>query len=166
MSSVAVAWGAHSTTFNFSKAAVVMVDANGLCLEVTTGILTGFGFRRFHRCLALAEATEVVKSYPADLLLLDPAPYGESAFEFVRWLRSERLGPNSTVPIVMMSSSTHMRLISAARNCGADYVVAKPFSTSALLERILWVAENEGRRGTLIHAPNLVSNEGSGVEVW
>jgi DNA-binding response OmpR family regulator len=156
----------HSPTFNFSKASVVMVDSNALCLEVTTGILTGFGFRRFYKCLDLKAATDVVKSYSADLLLLDPTPYGEAAYEFVRWLRSERLGPNSAVPVIMMTSFTHMRLISAARNCGADYVVAKPFSTAALLSRILWVAENEGRRGSLMFSPNLVSNEGSGVEVW
>lgn len=60
-----------------------------------------------------------------------------------------------------------MRLITNTRRCGADYVVAKPFSTSGLLARLLWVANTEGRRGGELTAPaEIVNTSGSGVDMW
>ena len=75
-------------------------------------------------------------------------------------------GPNAAAPGIMLTAYTYVRLITTARQCGADYVIAKPFSTQGLLERILYVAESEGRRGELIAPAGLVSATGSGVEMF
>lgn len=155
-----------ASSFNFSRAAVVMVDANQLCIEVMTGILSGFGFRRMFRCNDLQAATDAVKMNAVDLILIDPLPFGDLGYDYVRWVRSEKIGGNATVPVIIVTSSTSVRTITAARRCGADYVIAKPFSTGGLLERIMWVAEAEGRRGELVAPPELVSTQGSGMELW
>lgn len=153
-------------TFNFSNAAVVMIDASPIFIEVLTGILSGCGFRRMFRCGTLAAGTDVVKTHSVDLILIDPYAFGESAYNFVQWLRSERRGPNASAPVIILTAYTYVRLITAARQCGADYVISKPFSTQGLLERILYVAESEGRRGELIAPPEVVSSTGSGMELW
>lgn len=153
-------------TFNFAKASVAMIDPSPLCLEVMTGILAGYGFRKLHRCADLPAGTDLVKVRPIDLILIDPYPFGEVAYDFVRWLRSDQRNGNSASPIVIVTAQTCVRLITAARQCGADYVIVKPFSTAGLLERILWVAESDGRRGELIAPTDLVSTAGSGVELW
>lgn len=153
-------------SFNFANASVVMIDASPISLEVLTGILSGCGFRKMYRCADMASGTDTVKTHSVDLILIDPYAFKEAAYDFVRWLRSERRGPNAAVPVVILTAYTYVRLITAARQCGADYVIAKPFSTQGLLERILWVAESEGRRGELTAPPELVSQTGSGVEMW
>jgi CheY-like chemotaxis protein len=153
-------------TFNFANATVLMIDASAISVEVMTGMLAGCGFRRMHKCADLASASDVIKMHSVDLILLDPYSYGEPAYNFVRWIRSERAGPNASAPIMIVTAYTYVREITAARQCGADYVVAKPFSTAGLLQRILWVAESEGRRGELMAPPSLVSSTGSGVEMW
>jgi DNA-binding response OmpR family regulator len=153
-------------TFNFKNAAVVMIDASPLALEVVTGILSGCGFRRMFRCADLRSGTDIVKTHSVDLVLIDPYAFGENAYNLISWMRSERRGPNAAVPVIIMTAYTYVRLITVARQCGADYVIAKPFSTQGLLERILYVAETEGRRGELIAPPELVSSTGSGVEMF
>lgn len=153
-------------SFNFANASVVIIDGSPICIEVLTGILAGCGFRKLFRCTDLASGTDAVKMHRVDLVLLDPYAFGDAAFKFVAWLRSERRGPNATAPVIMLTAYTYVRLITSARQCGADYVIAKPFSTQGLLDRILWVAESEGRRGELIAPPEVVSSTGSGVEMW
>ena len=153
-------------SFNFSNASVAMIDPSAICLEVMTNILAGYGFRKMHRCSDLASGTETIKAHGVDLLLVDPVAFGDEAYNLIRWLRAERFGPNSAVPIIIVTAHTRMRLITATRQCGADYIVAKPFSTAGLLERILWVATSEGRRGELIAPAELVNTAGSGVDMW
>lgn len=152
--------------FNFANAAVVMIDGSPIFIEVLTGILSGCGFRKMFRCTDLRTGTDIVKMHSVDLVLIDPYAFGDSAYNFVSWLRSERRGPNSAAPVIMLTAYTYVRLITTARQCGADYVIAKPFSTQGLLERILYVAESEGRRGELIAPPEVVSSTGSGVEMF
>lgn len=153
-------------SFNFSNASVVMIDSSTICLEVLTGILSGCGFRKMYRCADLRAGGDIIKTHSLDLILLDPYAYGEEGYDLVRWLRSEKRTPNSAASIVFVTGYTRVRLISAARQCGADYVIAKPFSTSGLIERILYVAGSEGRRGELLAPAELVSSSGSGVEMW
>ena len=153
-------------SFNFANASVVMIDSSPLSIEVLTGILSGSGFRRMFRCQDMASGTNAVKTHSVDLILIDPYTFGEAAYNFIQWLRSERRGPNAAVPVIILTAYTYVRMITAARQCGADYVVAKPFSTQGLLERIVYVAESEGRRGELIAPPEVVSSTGSGMEIW
>lgn len=153
-------------SFNFANASVVMIDASPIFIEVLTGILSGCGFRKMYRCTDLRAGTDIVKTHSVDLVLIDPYAFGEAAYNFVSWLRSERRGQNSAAPVIMLTAYTYVRLITTARQCGADYVIAKPFSSQGLLERILYVAESEGRRGELIAPPEVVSSTGSGVEMF
>jgi DNA-binding response OmpR family regulator len=140
-------------TFNFANAKVVMIDASPIFIEVLTGILSGCGFRKMFRCTDLRSGADVVKTNSIDLVLIDPYAFGEPAYNFVSWMRSELRGPNAAVPVIILTAYTYVRLITSARRCGADYVIAKPFSTQGLLERILYVAESEGRRGEFTPTP-------------
>jgi DNA-binding response OmpR family regulator len=148
-------------TFNFGNASVVMIDASPIFTEVLTGILSGCGFRKLHRCSDLASATETLRAHVVDLVLIDPYAFGEAAYDFIQSLRLERRGPNASVPIIIVTAYTYVRLINAARRCGADYVISKPFSTRGLLERIVWVAESESRRSQQGAPLELVSDTGA-----
>lgn len=153
-------------TFNFTNASVAIVDASPLSVEVVTSILSGCGFRRMFRCNDLRHGGDIIKQHSLDLILLDPYAFGEDAYNFVKWLRSDKRAVNAAAPIIIITAYTRVSLISSSRQCGADYVVAKPFSSGGLIERILFVAGSEGRRGELLAPAELVSSAGSGMELW
>lgn len=157
---------APECTFNFSNASVVMIDASPLSLEVTANILCGYGFRKLSRFNDLAAGTEFIKTHAIDLLLIDPTAFGEDGYDLIKWIRADRGGLNACVPVIIVTAHTPMRLITSTRRCGADYVVAKPYSTTGLLARIIWVATTEGRRGELTAPPEIVNTSGSGVDMW
>lgn len=153
-------------TFNFAGAAVIMIDASAMSMEVMTSILSGYGFKRMFRCSTLSAGLDVLKSHRVDLVLIDPECFGEEGYSAIRWLRSETNNPNCETSVLITTVLPHVRAVTASRQCGADYVVAKPFSTTTLLERILWVATGDGRRGDLSAPPTLVNQAGSGVDLW
>lgn len=44
-------------TFNFTEASVLIVDENAGFMDLTALMLSGFGFRKLHRCQSLGKAT-------------------------------------------------------------------------------------------------------------
>jgi DNA-binding response OmpR family regulator len=152
--------------FSFGKATVVIIDNNAIFQKVLAGILSGLGFRKVRRFESLKEGIEEIKSCTVDLVFIDPQPFGAEAYDFVRWLRSEQLKQSSRAPVIIVSGHTPIRQVTASRQCGADYIIAKPFSTAVVLDRLLWVAEQEECRGGLTASSDIVSPTGSGVELW
>lgn len=152
-------------TFSFGKAQVCALDANPLFLDLTCGVLQGFGFRRLQRCTELEAAIAHVKSRPIDLLLIDPYPWGQDAFAFIRALRANEFLVNAGVPVLIVTGHTRLGLVAEMRQCGADYIIAKPFSMGGLLDRILFVAHQEGRR-TAILEPQAREGRVFGAQPW
>lgn len=153
-------------TFNFSKAQVLAVDGNAPSMNVLCQILSGFGFRHFLRCTDIEKARPMIASQIVDMVLIDPFNFRQDSHDLIRWLRSERLGANSMAPVLVITGHASVEEIAAAKECGADYIVAKPYSPVVLLERILWVARRDGRGGFMGEHRELVSSEGGGVELW
>ena len=50
---------------------------------------------------------------------------------------------NAFAPTMLVSGHTQLRNVQRARDCGANYIVAKPVSPDVLLERIIWVAREK-----------------------
>ncbi|MEZ5961431.1 MAG: hypothetical protein R3C30_13550, partial [Hyphomonadaceae bacterium] len=98
--------------------------------------------------------------------LIDPTGSGQDGYDLINIMRNDKRGINADTPIILVCGHTPLSQITALRRCGADYLIAKPFSTSGLLERILWVASADGRRGELFAPQELVTTEGSGLEMW
>lgn len=130
--------------FNFDKARAVLIDSNMLSHEVMAGILGGFGFRQLHRFADIARGQEFLKASPVELVFVDPYTYGEAGLDFIRWARAEPSCARS--PIIVVTGHAFLRAVTEARDAGADYVIAKPYSPSVLLERLIWVAEQGGRK--------------------
>jgi DNA-binding response OmpR family regulator len=151
--------------FNFGKAKVAVIDASLLGQEVASNILQAFGFRAIFRCGDIAAAATTLLTNKIDLILLDPYSFGAEGYDFVRKLRADSKSANTLAPVIIVTAYTHMRSVTEAQGCGADYIIVKPFSTGSLLERILWVAAKAGHRSELA-TQQTVSTEGSGMELW
>jgi CheY-like chemotaxis protein len=131
-----------SAIVNLTGAVTMVVDDSAFALDLTTQALMGFGIRTRHACLGAAEAMEVLKEQNVDLLVVDCEMPGIDGFELVRWLRRSGLEPNAFVPVIMTAAHIRRPRVTEARDCGASFVITKPFSAATLLERIVWVARD------------------------
>ena len=75
-------------TFNFNEASVLIVDENAGFMDVTTLMLSSFGFRKLHRCQSLGESHAFSQDVEADLILVDPFPRADEGLALIRDLRA------------------------------------------------------------------------------
>ena len=132
----------ESAVFNFNGAMTMVIDDSPFALELTAQAVLGFGIKVRHSCSSAAEAIAVLRDHPVDLILVDCEMPGMSGYEFVRWLRRSGLEPNAFAPVIMTAAHVRRSKVSEARDCGANFLITKPFSASVLLERIVWVARD------------------------
>ena len=132
----------ESAVFNFNGAVTMVIDDSPFALELTAQALLGFGIKVRHPCSSAAEAIGVLRDRPVDLILVDCEMPGMSGYEFVRWLRRSGLEPNAFAPVIMTAAHVRRSKVTEARDCGANFLITKPFSAGVLLERIVWVARD------------------------
>lgn len=133
-----------NTIFNLGKAVVMVVDDNAFSLKLTSQTLLGFGIQVRHRCASAEEAMKLLQQATIDLLIVDAEMPGIDGYELVKWLRHAEI-ENSWVPIMMVSGHTRESKVADARDCGANFILARPLVPSVFLERILWVARDPRR---------------------
>lgn len=121
----------------------MVVDESAFSLDLTVEALRGFGIRSVHRCQNGAEAQQQLKLHTVDLLLVDCDMTLMTGHDVVRWLRNSQLEANAFVPVIMTASHVRKSMLAMIRDCGANFVVTRPFSAAVILERIVWVARDE-----------------------
>jgi len=130
---------------NLQSCTVLLLEPNGLGMDVLVQILMGFGVSRFLRASTCAEAQQHARTATVDLIICEggfsqPGPDG---YDFVHWLRRSELDPNAFAPVLMATAHTSLRDVSRARDCGASFIVAKPLIPTVLIDRILWLAREQ-----------------------
>ena len=76
-----------------------------------------------------------------DLCLLEASLPDMQTADLIREIRS-RPPPVKFVPILVITSYTHMRNVTKARDAGANMTIKKPISPQVLFDRIAWVASS------------------------
>ena len=126
---------------NLTGAVTMVVDDSAFAADITSSALLGFGIKTRYSMRSAAEAIEVLRETEVDLLVIDCEMPGMDGFDLVHWLR--RSGPpNAFVPVIMTAAHIRRSMVTKARDCGANFVITKPFSAASLLERIVWVARD------------------------
>ncbi len=127
---------------NLEKA-VVLLLAGGSSMELLTRVFQGFGVRQPFCCADRFQAMELCQDQPLDLIVCDGSlPQGE-AYDFVAELRRSDLEPNRFAPVMLVQGHTPKDQVQKALDCGANFVLAKPVNPRTLLERILWIANEQ-----------------------
>lgn len=131
----------ESAIINLAGAVTMVVDDSPFSAEITSSALLGFGIKTRHSLRSAAEAIEMLGEVEVDLLVVDCEMPGMDGFDLVHWLR--RSGPpNAFVPVIMTAAHIRRSMVARARDCGANFIITKPFSAASLLERIVWVARD------------------------
>jgi CheY-like chemotaxis protein len=127
---------------NLEKATVLLVDENASGLDLLTTLVGGFGFGERLRAASSAQAVEMLQQHNVDLILAEAALSGMDGFDFVHWLRRSGLKPNAFCPVILVTGHTPLAKVEKARDCGANYIVAKPVTPLTLIERIVFVSKD------------------------
>lgn len=125
---------------NLEKASVLLLSPpNGM--ELLTRVFHGFGVRHPYRCFDPDRAMEICREADLDIIVCDGSLADGQTYDFISDLRRSDLEPNRYVPVMVIQGHTPADQILKARDCGANFVVAKPITPRLLLERVLWIAQ-------------------------
>lgn len=131
----------ESAIINLTGAVTMVVDDSAFSADITSSALLGFGIKTRYSMRSAAEAIEILGDLEVDLLVVDCEMPSMDGFDLVHWLR--RSGPpNAFVPVIMTAAHIRRSMVTKARDCGANFIITKPFSAYSLLERIIWVARD------------------------
>lgn len=128
---------------NLEKASILLLDANATGLSILAQIFSGFGARKLHKCTSVEEARILLRDNEIDLIVLSDDLDGQPAYEFVHWLRRLDNNVNSFASTILVSGHTRRSIVQRTRDCGANFLVAKPLSPQVMLERVVWVSKEK-----------------------
>jgi len=115
---------------------VLVVDDNHHMRTIVNTLLRSLGCQDVRECGDGATAFEILRSRPADIIILDLRMDTLDGMDFVRLLRRSSDSPCPMCPVIMMTGHSERRFVTAARDAGITEFVAKPISAKALCARI------------------------------
>jgi CheY-like chemotaxis protein len=129
---------------NLSKATVLLLQNNQTELDILGQVFIGFGVKAIRKCLTLGEAEECIRGgINFDLIVVDCDMPGGAGFDFISKLRRMEDSDNRLAPMMLVSGHTVPSSIARARDCGANFVVAKPITPKVMFDRVMWLAREE-----------------------
>jgi DNA-binding response OmpR family regulator len=129
---------------NLTKATVLLLQNNQAELDIMGQVFIGFGVKAIRKCLTLNDAEGCINSGAIfDLVIVDCDMPGGAGFDFVTRLRRMEGSENRLAPIMLVSGHTAPSSIVRARDCGANFVVAKPITPKVMFDRVMWLAREE-----------------------
>jgi DNA-binding response OmpR family regulator len=132
------------TRLNLTKAMVLLLQSNQAELDILGQVFIGFGVKAIRKCLTTNEAEDCIRSgIVFDLIVVDCDMPGGAGFDFISRLRQTEDGENRLAPIMLISGHTVPSSIVRARDCGANFVVAKPITPKVMYDRVMWLAREE-----------------------
>jgi len=129
---------------NLSKATVLLLQNNQTELDILGQVFIGFGVKAIRKCLTLGDAEECIKAgILFDLIVVDCDMPGNVGFDLISRLRRMEDNDNRLAPMMLISGHTVPSSVAKARDCGANFVVAKPITPKVMLDRVMWLAREE-----------------------
>lgn len=119
---------------------IVVAEANAFQSMLILGMLRGFGANMITEVRSTAAVLQALQERRIDLLICDAKLPQDGGFALTRTIRRDAGNQNRILPIFIMASDTREVTVNAARDAGANMVIAKPMSPSALYDRLSWVA--------------------------
>lgn len=115
---------------------VLLVDDNPHMRAIVASILKGVGVRQVCEAQDGAEGLQALRSWPADVAIVDfqMAPLDGACF--TRLVRNSTDSENIYLPIIMMTGFADRGRVFEARDAGVSEMIAKPITARAILDRL------------------------------
>lgn len=128
------------TTINLRNLAIAVADSNVFVRRIVVSILRGFGATKVIEVESSTGLHKMLAAQKIDMLLCDARLAPQGGLAATQAIRRDPGNENRTIPILILSSDTRDTTVKAARDVGANIVVAKPLSPNMLYDKLAWVA--------------------------
>ncbi|MBX3479822.1 MAG: response regulator [Caulobacter sp.] len=115
---------------------VLLVDDNPHMRSIVSTILKGIGVRQLREAQDGADGLQALRSWPADLAIIDFRMDPLDGAQFTRMVRNSTDSENPYLPIIMMTGFADRGRIFEARDAGVTEIIAKPLTARSIIERI------------------------------
>jgi CheY-like chemotaxis protein len=126
----------------FDLLKILLVDDNHHMRVLLTEILRAIGVQHIFEANDGAEALQLMRSQPIDIIMSDLAMQPMDGIDFVRRLRNSPDSPNPMAPVILITGHSTMKRVSEARDVGVNEFLSKPVTAKGVLERINRVVES------------------------
>lgn len=107
-----------------------------------TEILRAIGVRNIYEANDGAQALQVMRNHPVDIIMTDLQMQPLDGIDFVRLLRKSTDSPNPMCPVIMITGHSTLRRVAEARDVGVTEFLSKPVTARGVLQRIGLVVEH------------------------
>ena len=126
---------------DLERIGILAVEGMLPMMGILSGILRSFRFQAVHVLGNSDEAWTRLNGEPkmkADIILLDWNAHPVSGETFVRQLRRVDNPILAETPVIAIIANAERDVVFAARDCGVNVVLLRPFSAAQLLEKVMW----------------------------
>lgn len=131
------------TRLNLNKVVALLADRDPYARGLVAQMLRGFGINTILTADTGAQAKELLAVHRPDIAYIEAELPDMPAGELIVWIRRNANKALRHLPIIVLSGYTQMRVVSAARDAGANLVVKKPVSPQILFDRLAWAANSD-----------------------
>ncbi|MGH6891594.1 MAG: response regulator [Dongiaceae bacterium] len=120
---------------------ILAVEGMLAMLGTLSGILRSFRFNSVNVFANSEEAWARLTGEPrvkADVILMDWNAHPLNGETFVRQLRRAGLPLLAETPVITVIANADRPTVFAARDCGVNAVLLRPYSAAQLLEKVMW----------------------------
>lgn len=126
----------------FGSLNVMVVESGSLERNILVQVLTGFKVKGVVKYSNANDAMEHLQHETTDLLIVGSATGEMDSYAFIRCLRHSADLAVQMLPVILLTGHTQHDNIIRARDCGANFVVAKPITPYVLYGRMAWLARD------------------------
>lgn len=130
---------------------VLVVDDHTHMRHIWTHVLNGFAIKNVVRSSNAADALDYLKDHNIDIAIIDMIMGDVSGEALIKYLRQNDASPNPTLPIIVCTADTRKSAIYRIINSGADEILTKPITPTAVWQRLVSVINH---RRQFIMTPN------------
>ncbi|MBM3557531.1 MAG: response regulator, partial [Alphaproteobacteria bacterium] len=136
----------------FERISVLVVEDDEFMVSLLRQILLAAGFRHIRTARNGRDAIGMLGALkasrfnptgqqPVDIVVADAFMPTVNGIDLLRWVRQDTASPNRFLPFIMMSGEADEDLVFNCRDVGVSEILAKPFSVSTLVGKLMQVIE-------------------------
>jgi two-component system chemotaxis response regulator CheY len=126
---------------DLDRIGIVAIEGMLPMMGILSGILRSFRFQSVNVLGNSDEAWARLNAEPrmkADIILLDWNAHPVNGETFVRQLRRADNPVLAETPVIAIIANADRDVVFAARDCGVNVVLLRPFSAAQLLDKVMW----------------------------
>ncbi len=129
--------------FELATASILVFEHTPEEARAVGQVLCSFGARNVREVFQLSAARAAATSERLDLIIADPYAAVGQAMDFLRWARRAPNVANRFAPAILLAAAGERSPIATLRMAGANFIIAKPYTTETLRNRIDWVGRDQ-----------------------